>query len=262
MKTVPGDRNGAFHILECITCGARVESKWNASTQVFTPMPCDCGDGRKPKIKVGDILNNKAVLRVTRLGPGDYEVRVKCLNCGRKSTLKNFAMLRGSRVKPRMWCERCKGESIQAGYMGQVVNNWKIIKEDMKWLTCTCLKCRDEITIARGHFAWLKTKPCHNCLGMQRKLTSNKIIGVLFSKGYSYDSISEYYGLSQEAVRDIVKKVGVKYQSPEPPSMKLTRNKIIKVLHSKGYSYDSIADYYRLSKAAIRNIVKKVGKYY
>lgn len=226
-------------------------------------MPCDCGDGRTASIKVGHILNNKKVLGVTRLGPGDYEVRVQCLNCGRKSTIKNFGMLRGNREKPRMWCEHCKGESIRVSYKGQVVEQrWKVVGEDMKWLTCRCLKCRDEITIARGHFAWLKKKPCHNCLDMQRKLTSNKIIGVLFGKGYSYDSIAEYYRLSKEAVRDIVKKVGVKYRSPEPPSMKLNRNKIVKVLHSKGYSYDSIAEYYGLSKAAIRNIVKKVGTHY
>ena len=259
VKTIPKEASSRFHLLKCSKCGAEILSQWNETTRVFSPMPCDCGDNRIAGIKVGDIRNNKEVLKVTRLGPGDYEVRVKCLNCGKKSTIRNFGMLRGNPSKPRMWCEHCKGVSIRARYKGQVVQErWMVVDEDMKSLTCRCLICGDEIIIARGHFAWLKTKPCHNCLDMERKLTRKKIICELFSKGYPYDSIAVYYGLSEEAIRDIVKKAGVVYQSPEPPSSKLTRNKVIKVLFNIGYSYDSIAEYYGLSKGAIRDVVKKV----
>lgn len=263
VKTIPKKAGSRFHLLKCSKCGAEILTKWSETTRVFSPMPCGCGDNRTPSIKVGDIRNNKEVLEVKKRGPGDYEVWVKCLHCGRKSTVRNFQMLRGNPKKPHMWCEHCKGVSIRASYKGQVVQQrWKIVDEDMTSMTCRCMKCGDEITIGRGRIAWLKKKPCHNCLNMQRKLTRKKIICALFSRGYPYDSIAEYYGQSEEAIRGIVKETRVKYQSPEPPSRKLTRNKIIKALHSKGYSYDSIAEYYGLSKCAIRDVVKKIEASY
>ena len=218
VKTIPADPDGRYHVLKCSECGAERPSKWNATKQIFCPLPCDCGNYLFSQLKVGDIRNNKKVLNIkvtSRRGVKQYEVLVKCLNCGAKSTIRNLNVLTRHRGKPQMWCEHCKWDSLRVDYTGRQVGTWKVIDDEKESMTCKCLKCGHRIVLPRKHIGSLKKRPCPKCLERRKKVDRNKIIFLLFYEGYSYRAIGEYFKLSAGTVKEIVVRVAERYERPQ-----------------------------------------------
>jgi len=173
---------------------------------------------RYSKLRVGDIRNNKKILKIkvtSRRGVTKYEVLVKCLNCGAKSTISNINVLTERADKPQMWCRHCKTDSLRVDYTGRKVGTWKVIDEDKESMTCRCLKCRHQIVLPRKHIGTLKNRKCPKCLERRKKVDRNKIIFLLFDEGYSYRAIGEYYHLSVATVKEIVERVALRYEGPE-----------------------------------------------
>lgn len=217
VRTTPKDPDGLYHVLKCSQCGAQNRSRWNAASKTFCPLPCDCGDLRYSKLKVGDIRNNKKVLEVkvtSRRGAKEYEVLVKCLNCGAKSTITNINVLTKHPGKPQKWCRHCKADSLRVDYTGRVVGTWKVIDEDRKSMACRCFECRHPIVLLRKHIGTLEDRECPKCLKRRNTVDRNKIIYLLYYEGFSYRAIGEYYGLSVSTVKGIVDRVTSRYQHP------------------------------------------------
>lgn len=217
VRTVPEDPHGRYYVLKCSECGAQIRSKWYEHSKRFSPLPCDCGNLLFSQLKVGDIRNNKKILRIAvthRRGVRQYEVLVKCLNCGAKSTITNINVLTKRTDRPQMWCEHCKGNSLRVSYVGRIVGTWKVIDEEKESMTCRCLKCRHQIVLLRKHIGTLKKRKCPECLERKKKVDRNKIIFLLFDEGFSYKAIGEYFGLSVATVKEIVQRVAVRYEGP------------------------------------------------
>jgi hypothetical protein len=218
VKTIPKDRDGRYYVLKCSECGAMTRSKWYEQAKRFCPIPCRCGDLHYSKIKVGDVRNNKKVLKVKtrfRRGVKEYEVLVQCLNCGAKSTITNINVLAKNAGKPQMWCKHCKGDALRVSYVGRIIGTWKVIDEEKESMTCRCLKCRHRIVLLRKHIGTLKKRKCPKCLERKKKVDRNKIIFLLFDEGFSYKAIGQYYGLSVATVKGIVERVAMRYEGPE-----------------------------------------------
>ena len=214
VRTVLAEPGGKIHLLKCSECGAKVLSQWNATNEIFCPLPCKCGNRRITTLKVGDIRRNKEVLKIKRLGPNDYEIRVRCLNCGRTSTT-DLPALNAKTDKPSKWCEHCKGESLQATYVGRNIHSWRVASEAGERITCVCRKCKNKITLPRKHFHTLKNRKCKVCLERRKHLDRDKVIYVLFTRGYTYKSIAEYFGLDVSTIQEMVHKMEHGFEGPD-----------------------------------------------
>ncbi len=217
VRTIRREPDGRYHILKCSECGAEKRSKWFATSKSFCPLPCDCGNLLYSKLKVGDIRNNKKVLNIKVTFPRGvkkYEVLVKCLNCGAKSTIKDITVLNKRPGKPQMWCRHCKGDSLRFDYTGDEVGTWRVIDDRKESMTCSCLKCKYQIVLLRKHIGTLKKRKCPACLENSRKVDRDKIMFLLHNKGYSYKAIGEYFRLSGPIVKDIVNRTARGYVGP------------------------------------------------
>jgi len=217
VRTVPGIRGCRYHILRCTKCGAETHSKWFEPNKRFCPLPCDCGSLLCSKLKVGDIRNNKKILKIKPIHPRgfrEYEILAQCLNCGAKLTISGISALNPDHNKPQMWCKHCIGESLRISYVGREVGTWKVIDEEKESMTCQCVECGHQIVLLRKHIPTLKGRKCRECLEERKKVDRDKIIYILFDEGYSYKAIGEYFGLHISSVKDVVLKVGPRYEPP------------------------------------------------
>jgi Zn finger protein HypA/HybF involved in hydrogenase expression len=217
VRTIPGESDYRFHLLKCSKCGAQKRSHWDETKKIFCPLPCDCGNYLFSDLKVGDVRNNKKVLEIKvkyRDGVKHYKVLVKCLNCGAMSTVRELSRLTTHKGKPQKWCEYCKGDALRVDYTGRVVGTWEVTKDEKESMTCKCIKCGDRIVLPRKHINTLKKRLCPKCLKDRKKVDRNKIMYVLFYKGYSYKSIGEYYGITVSSVKEVVDRLATQYEGP------------------------------------------------
>jgi hypothetical protein len=218
VKTIPRDPNHKHYLLKCTECGAKGRAKYYADTGKFTPMPCKCGSHAFSRLKVGEIRNNKEILRIKKIGHHGsraYEVLVRCLNCGAMSVITNLNQLTAQRNRPQLRCRHCVGESLSVRYLGRQIGAWEIVDEDRKWMTCMCLECGNRIVMRRNNISAVASRKCRACFERRRKVDKNKIIYILSRAGYSYNAIAEYFEMNPGTVMYIAGKVAKRYEAPE-----------------------------------------------
>jgi len=217
VRTAPKDPRGQYYVLKCSECGAERRSQWYETTKVFCPLPCDCGKKHYSKLKVGDIRNNKKVLKIKVTTPGGlkkYEILVKCLNCGAVWTINRLKALRIHHGKPAICCKHCRGDSVRIDHTGREIGTWKIIDEEKESMTCKCLKCKHKIVLLRKHIGRLNIRKCSKCLENQKKVDRNKAILILHKAGYSYKAIGKYFRLPGPTVRAIAIRTAKRHEGP------------------------------------------------
>jgi hypothetical protein len=221
LKTITGQPSGRNHLLKCSKCGAEEYSSWSATSSIFTPKPCDCGDGRKTRIKVGDIRNNKKILKVDvghRAGRKEYTIEVQCLNCDETDTLNSLYTLTRHKGKNIRYCRFCEWDAVRKDHTGEKHGRWKILTDPgpgvKKRIAVECVKCGKQATFGRNRLHLLKDKKCTGCRTMRREVDDEKVMFVLYREGYGYREIAEYFETNASRVRAVVNDMAVKYESP------------------------------------------------
>ncbi|HDS29749.1 MAG TPA: hypothetical protein ENN67_01760 [Firmicutes bacterium] len=102
-------------------------------------------------------------------------------------------------------------------YQGKSVGTWKIVDEERinNTMTCRCNICGHKIVLERKHIGTLKKRRCPACLEKRNSLHRNKVMYVLFSAGYSYDAIADYFGIKRITAKEKIVRERERFVPPD-----------------------------------------------